>query len=72
MEKRDHPTAEEVFMRAKHDLPEISLATVYNCLTALVKCGKMRSADGRAGPGETFDLLRRAYGLSLPQRDVEP
>ena len=32
----DHPTAEEVFMRAKRELPEISMATVYNCLDALV------------------------------------
>ena len=42
MQKRDHPTAEEVFIRAKRDLPEISMATVYNCLTALVKCGLVR------------------------------
>lgn len=40
--KRDHPTAEEVFIRAKHAMPEISMATVYNCLDALVKCGMAR------------------------------
>ena len=38
----DHPTAEEVFMRAKRALPEISHATVYNCLDALVACGLAR------------------------------
>jgi Fur family transcriptional regulator, peroxide stress response regulator len=38
----DHPTAEEVFIRAKRDVPEISMATVYNCLDALVKCGLVR------------------------------
>ena len=37
MEQRDHPTANEVFMRAKEQLPSISLATVYNCLEALVE-----------------------------------
>lgn len=37
LEHRDHPTANEVFMRAKEKLPNISLATVYNCLEALVK-----------------------------------
>src|SRR2546427_11376905 len=42
LHKRDHPTAEEVFIRAKHDRPEISMATVYNCLDALVKCGLVR------------------------------
>jgi Fur family peroxide stress response transcriptional regulator len=36
---RDHPTAEEVFLRAKQGMPEISMATVYNCLDALVQCG---------------------------------
>ena len=40
--KRDHPTADRVFMRAKKAMPEISMATVYNCLGALVKCGLAR------------------------------
>ena len=30
LQKRDHPTAEQVFIRAKQDMPEISMATVYN------------------------------------------
>jgi Fur family peroxide stress response transcriptional regulator len=39
---RDHPTAEQVFLRAKQKMPEISMATVYNCLDALVTCGLVR------------------------------
>jgi Fur family peroxide stress response transcriptional regulator len=42
LHKRDHPTAEEVFIRAKKAMPEISHATVYNCLDALVKSGLAR------------------------------
>src|SRR6185437_5080516 len=42
MEERDHPTAEEVFIRAKRGMPEISMATVYNCLDALVRSGVAR------------------------------
>ena len=42
LNKRDHPTAEEVFIRSKRDMPDISMATVYNCLDALVKCGLAR------------------------------
>jgi Fe2+ or Zn2+ uptake regulation protein len=42
LEKRDHPTAEEVFIRVKRRTPDISMATVYNCLDALVKCGLVR------------------------------
>ncbi|HEY5910199.1 MAG TPA: transcriptional repressor [Verrucomicrobiae bacterium] len=48
--KRDHPTAEQVFIRAKHEMPEISLATVYNCLDALVKCGLARQVTVERGP----------------------
>jgi Fur family transcriptional regulator, peroxide stress response regulator len=49
MQKRDHPTAEEVFIRAKKKMPEISHATVYNCLDALVKCGLVRQVQLERG-----------------------
>ncbi len=42
LEERDHPTATEVFLRAKRKMPTISLATVYNCLETLVDCGLVR------------------------------
>lgn len=42
LQKRDHPAADEVFLRAKRGMPGISMATVYNCLDALVKCGLVR------------------------------
>jgi Fur family transcriptional regulator, peroxide stress response regulator len=42
LQHRDHPTAEEVFIRAKKEMPDISMATVYNCLDALVKSGLVR------------------------------
>lgn len=45
MDKRDHPTAEEVYARAKAELPTISLATVYNCLETLVECGLVRQVN---------------------------
>src|SRR6266478_3628430 len=45
LQKRDHPTVEEVFIRAKQGMPEISMATVYNCLDALVKCGLIRHVN---------------------------
>lgn len=43
--KKDHPTAEEVFIRAKKGMPEISMATVYNCLDTLVNCGLVRQVN---------------------------
>ncbi|MGO8764636.1 MAG: Fur family transcriptional regulator [Limisphaerales bacterium] len=45
LQKRDHPTADEVFVRAKQQMPEISHATVYNCLDALVECGLVRQVQ---------------------------
>ena len=45
IEQRDHPSANEVFMRAKDRLPNISLATVYNCLEALVQHGIIRQVN---------------------------
>lgn len=45
IEQRDHPTANEVFMRAKERLPNLSLATVYSCLEALVQHGIIRQVN---------------------------
>ena len=43
--RRDHPKSEEVFDRVKERLPTISLATVYNCLEALVQCGLIKQVN---------------------------
>ena len=45
LEDRDHPTATEVFLRAKKRVPSISLATVYNCLETLVECGLAKQVN---------------------------
>ena len=45
LQERDHPTAEQVFMRAKKEMADISMATVYNCLDALVKCGLVKQVN---------------------------
>jgi Fe2+ or Zn2+ uptake regulation protein len=42
MENRVHPTAQDVFLSIKDRLPQISLATVYNCLEALTQHGLIR------------------------------
>ena len=44
-EQRNHPTANEVYAQTKHRLPNISLATVYNCLEALVQHGIIRQVN---------------------------
>ena len=45
LQKRDHPSATEVFLRAKKHMPSISLATIYNCLEALVDCGLVKQVN---------------------------
>jgi Fe2+ or Zn2+ uptake regulation protein len=46
-----HPSADEVFLAVRRDLPGISLATVYKSLETLVGCGlavKLTYSDGSA------------------------
>ena len=49
LEKRDHPTADEIFARVKAQMPTISLATVYNCLETLVSCDLVRQVHLERG-----------------------
>jgi Fur family transcriptional regulator, peroxide stress response regulator len=77
LRKRDHPTAEEVFIRAKREMPDISMATVYNCLDALVRCGVARQVTLERGAtrfcpnmrehGHFYcDRCRRVVDIELP------
>lgn len=50
LQKRDHPTADEIFARVKSQMPTISLATVYNCLETLVQCGLIRQVNFERAP----------------------
>lgn len=45
-----HLTAEQVHDRARHQLPEISKATVYNTLNELVAMGELLEVDVADGP----------------------
>ena len=45
LEKRDHPTADEIYARARSGMPSISLATVYNCLETLTETSLIRQVN---------------------------
>lgn len=45
MAERDHPTASEVYLRAKGLMPTISLATVYNCLETMTQAGLIKQVN---------------------------
>jgi len=49
LDQRDHPSVDEVFSRVKILMPTISLATVYNCLDALVGCGLVKQVNFERG-----------------------
>ncbi len=61
LDKRDHPTAEEVFIRVKNELPGISMATVYNCLEALVRCGLVRQVTVERGAARFCPNMQEHY-----------
>lgn len=50
MTKRDHPTAVEIFTRVRGKVPNISLATVYNCLDTLSACGLVKTVTHEREP----------------------
>ncbi len=58
LQKQDHPSAEEIFIRAKKGMPEISMATVYNCVDTLVKCGLVRLVHLDRGPTRYCSNMR--------------
>jgi Fur family transcriptional regulator, peroxide stress response regulator len=79
LQKRDHPTAEEVFIRAKRQMPDISHATVYNCLEALVRSGLARQVRLDRGAARFCpnmqehshfycDLCGRVFDIPVPGR----
>jgi Fur family peroxide stress response transcriptional regulator len=78
LRQRDHPTADEVYVRAKSDRSNISLATVYNCLETLVNCGLVRAVNYEREPTRYCPNLAqhahfqdkktgRVYDIDLPK-----
>ena len=45
LEDKTHPNANEVFRKIQDRMPQISLATVYNCLEALVTHGLVNQVN---------------------------
>lgn len=70
-----HPTADDVFTSVRHEIPDISLATVYKSLETLVGCGLATKLtygdgsaryDGRTDPHHHARCLRCGSVLDLP------
>lgn len=78
LDKRDHPTADEVYARAKRKMPNISLATVYNCLETLVECLLVKQVNFERKPSRFCPNLEehahfydektdRVFDIDLPK-----
>jgi Fur family peroxide stress response transcriptional regulator len=78
LDKRDHPTADEVYARARESMSAISLATVYNCLETLVTCGLVRQVNLEREPSRYCPNLKdhahfhdkrtgRVYDIEVPE-----
>jgi Fe2+ or Zn2+ uptake regulation protein len=62
LQNGDHPTAAELFLRAKRHMPSISLATIYNCLEALVDSSLVKQVNlGRAPTRYCANLLEHSH-----------
>lgn len=80
--KRDHPTVDEVWHRAREEFEGISLATVYNCLESFVRCGVVRQVNYEREPTRYCPNLAphahfkdastgRVYDIDLPEPVLE-
>ncbi|MDA1006688.1 MAG: transcriptional repressor [Verrucomicrobia bacterium] len=58
LDDRDHPTANDVFRRAQDRMLSISLATVYNCLEALVEHGLVNQVNFDREPSRFCSNLK--------------
>ena len=77
-EADDHPTASEVEQRVRDQLPDVSTATVYNCLDALQSAGLVgvmnevhRAARYDAVTGQHHHLVCRSCGQVTDLHDPD-
>ena len=63
MGRRDHPTADAVYMSIREEFPNISLGTVYRNLNLLVDLGEIQKLTCGNGPDQA---VRRRYQPTLP------
>jgi len=66
-DSHDHPTAEQIFERARKANPEISFATVYNCLSVLAECGLVRQVILDRAPVRFCPNMREHWHIYCEQ-----
>ena len=61
----DHPSAEQIFVRAKEQNPKVVLATVYNNLNSLVHEGKIRRISVSGKPDCYDNTVRHDHTVCV-------
>lgn len=51
----NHPTAEQLYLEVKKEMPQISLGTIYRNLSLLVELGKIRKVDSLESTSVRYD-----------------
>ena len=54
-DRKDHPTAEEIYGALKKTIPNLSLATVYRNLSQMAEKGELRKLANTAASSDRFD-----------------
>ena len=71
LQHSDHPSAAELFLRAKKRVPSISLATIYNCLEALVESSLVKQVNlDRAPTRYCANLLEHSHFYCESCREI--
>ena len=75
----DHPTAQELYEELKHELPQLSLGTVYRNLSQLAQDGLVKELDGpqthydaAVNPHTHFRCSNCGIVRDMPQISYEP
>ncbi len=63
LDRRDHPTADQIYQDAKRHLPDISRTTVYRVLDTLVAIGVIRKACSRTAATRFDSVTDRHHHL---------
>jgi Fe2+ or Zn2+ uptake regulation protein len=56
-----HPTADELYQRLLHTMPDISRTTIYNTLHQLVALGKLKQVADRGSNSVRFDANTKSH-----------
>ena len=61
----DHPSAEQIFFRAREENPRVVLATVYNNINSLVRAGKIRRISVSGKPDCYDNIVRHDHTVCV-------